>query len=502
MTRIVFRADGGRAIGAGHVMRCLALASVFSEGGWQVAFAVSGETKQSISALAHCGYEVAVLPDNEADEEEAAILAGLWPAGMDILVVDHYGRGAPFQRACRPWVKRIAVIDDLADRPHDADVLIDSGAESGSLYRSLLPGSASVLIGPRFAIVHPAFRAARKSALVRRDGRPVARVLVSFGQVDVPNATAAAVAALEAAGFDDDVDVVLGSAAPHLADVREKAGKRVRLHVDADDMVGLMSAADLAIGAGGGTAWERCCVGLPAILVEIAENQRGIIAAVLGGGAGMNAGAVDAGLATRVGERLSDMLRIAELRIEMAKRGVELVDGRGAERILFAIVGEHSARDGSGVVLRSAEYEDEDWLLELQRKPETRRYFRNPKIPSPDEHRRWFRQTLDSPERMLTIIEVAGAPAGTVRLDRLNPSEAPRYEVSIVVDPRFQRRGVGTAALSLVRQCLPGAVIDATVIAQNASSSSLFRSAGYEYIGSNRYRNFPPVTGGQASWAQ
>src|SRR5690606_9347581 len=117
---VVFRADGGPSIGAGHVMRCLALASAFSEGGWRIGFAVSAGTKKSLPALVRGGHEIAILPDDEADEPAA--LARQWPDGADILVVDHYGRDAAFERACRPWARRVVVIDDLADRRHDADV--------------------------------------------------------------------------------------------------------------------------------------------------------------------------------------------------------------------------------------------------------------------------------------------------------------------------------------------------------------------------------------------
>src|SRR5690606_38170459 len=147
MPRIVFVADGGRIIGSGHVMRSLALAAPFASGGWQVAFAVGAEAAQTLPLLTRSDYQVAVLPELEADEPAA--LAREWPDGADVLVVDHYQRGHALEQACRPWAKRIAVIDDLADRRHDADVLADA-SNSAEAYRQLVPSQCAVLSGPRY----------------------------------------------------------------------------------------------------------------------------------------------------------------------------------------------------------------------------------------------------------------------------------------------------------------------------------------------------------------
>jgi UDP-2,4-diacetamido-2,4,6-trideoxy-beta-L-altropyranose hydrolase len=484
---VVFRADAGPAIGAGHAVRCLALAAPFIEGGWAVGFAASAETFAAVAALEAAPVERMVLPA-AAGEEQA--IARHWPE-IDLLVVDHYGRAAAFERACRGFAKRILAIDDLADREHDADVLVDAGAPANNAYRKLVPASCRVLVGPKHALVHPDFRRARGAALARRDGRAVKRVLVSFGQIDAANATVRALAALDAAGFAGAVDVVLGRAAPHLGAVRAMAAGRVRLHVDAPDMAALMSEADLAIGAGGGTAWERCCLGLPSILVTLADNQRGIIAIVAAAGAGVDAGPAGPNTERRIADALRLFLADGQ-RAAMAEAGAALVDGRGGERVLLAALGSQATKGGYAVALRPAELADEVWLLALRSGAETRRYFVDPTAPDAEGHKRWVEQTLADGDKILAVVEAGGAPAGTIRLDRIAaPGGAPVYQVSIAIDPAHQRRGVGLATLALARRRMPGAVLEATVLPENTASVSLFVRAGYTRVADKLYRSLP-----------
>jgi len=336
MSLVVFRADGGPAIGAGHVMRCLALATAFEDAGWSVGFAVSADTLQSVKALGLSRYETLLLP--EVADAEAAAMARNWPQGADVLVVDHYGRGVVFERACRPWAQRIVAFDDIPERVHDVDVLTDA-VSSAADYREFVPAKCRILAGADYAIVHPAFRRARDRALTRRTVAPVGRVLISLGQVDSPNLTARALAALEAAKFVGAVDVVLGSSAPHLEAVRAASRGNVSLRVDAqaDEMAELMTNADLAIGAGGATAWERCCLGLPTVLVKLAENQREMVAMLARAGVGIDAGGLENGLEDRLSRALLEMFGDGERRAAFARAAAALTDGRGAEWVVTAV---------------------------------------------------------------------------------------------------------------------------------------------------------------------
>jgi UDP-2,4-diacetamido-2,4,6-trideoxy-beta-L-altropyranose hydrolase len=488
MPLVVFRADGGVAIGAGHVMRSLALAQAFAFGGWQIGFAASRATFSSVRALAKAAasgaVQALVLPDEAADE--SITLAKFWPGGADILVVDHYDHDAVFDRACRNWAERIVVIDDLANRPHEADVLVDM-AHPQSAYRNLVSKWCEVLAGPEYAIINPAFLDERDVALSRRNGGPVERVLVSFGQIDSANATLRAVRALNEVAFTGQVDVALGSVAPHRDAVQTAAGPHVKIHIDAQDMPRLMAKADLAIGAGGVTAMERCSLGLPSILVALADNQRHVIARLKAAGAAIDAGETDSELETRLMDILRNVVTDSGKRVAMAAAGSTLVDGRGAQRITLAAIGPGTTKQSRAVTLRLADAGDESWLLALQSQPETRRYANNPAAPTQQGHRQWLKRTLADRSRLLIIVEVEGRSAGMLRLDRQEHGE----RVNIAIDPQYHGQGVGVATLALVARLRPAGILDAEVLPGNKASLALFTRAGYRQVGERLYRREP-----------
>jgi len=482
MPLTAFRADAGLTIGSGHVMRSLALAQAFAAGGWSVALAATKETFETIPALAAA--KVAQIILSGKPETEAVELAAHAP--IDVLVVDHYGRDATFERACRAFAKRIVVIDDLANRPHECDVLADSNAASAAAYRNLVPASCRVLAGPAFAALDPAFRRARATALARHDGRPVERVLVSFGQVDPPNATALALTALAGAGYGGSIDVVLGRNAPNFEAVRKKLLASARLHVDTVSMAALMTDADFAVGAGGTTSWERCCLGLPSLLVEIANNQRGVTAMLERAGAAASVGPINQLNPEALAHSLRAFLADGRRRRQMATACAALVDGRGSERILLASIGSVPTKAGE-VTLRLAEADDEAWLLELQQKPQTRKFANNPRSPDRHEHARWFRAMVADPARLLAIVEAAGKPVGMLRLDRGTDAD----RINIATDPAHHRRGIGAAALALAAGVTPGRPLDAQILAGNAPSLALFQAMGYRQAGKDLFRREP-----------
>lgn len=334
---VVFRADAGTNIGGGHVMRSLALASGFAARGLTVAFACNAETLKTMPALASASFEKIVVSGTQ--REEASQIGDKYARLNPIIVADHYARGIEFERACREFAKSVAVIDDLADREHDTDVLIDSGASSAVSYLPLVPAHCKICTGPNYAIIHPDFVLARDAALPRRDGRPVSRILVTFGQIDAGNATGLALDSVEEAGFTGAVDVVLGQAAPHLSAIRRRAKGRVSLHVNISNMPAMIATSDLAIGAGGVTAFERCCLGLPSIVVQIAENQREVIATLATAGAAISVGPAEHVSKEALSQILREVLSSRERRIDLANRGAMLVDGKGIGRIVDAILG-------------------------------------------------------------------------------------------------------------------------------------------------------------------
>lgn len=483
MTRVVFRADGGSAIGSGHAMRCLALSQAFLSGGWSVGFACSRETFESVKALGTANIERLII-EGTIDEEPKAI-AARW-SNVDILVVDHYGRNARFEHACRAFSKRIVVIDDLADRSHDCDILVDSNAASEASYRNLVPANCRILTGPTYAPLAPEFRMARSEALARRDGRSVERVLLSFGQIDASNASELALRALADIGFKGEVDVAISRSAPHFSSInrRVRESSNVRLHADTSSMPALMTAADLALGAGGTTSWERCCLGLPSLMVELAKNQHGVINLIEKNGGGISLGPIEELSLERLREALCNLAADQVLLSRMGKAGFALVDGRGSERILLTTIGAVTTKMGEKVNVRLAEMSDEGWLLKLRQKSETRKFSNFARPSSAEEHKAWFQKTLCDTFRMLMIIEVEKEPVGMLRLDSVEDA----IRINIAIDPTQYRRGLGAATLALTSRIAPRRPLEAVVKSENKASLALFKTAGYRKIGNDLYR--------------
>jgi UDP-2,4-diacetamido-2,4,6-trideoxy-beta-L-altropyranose hydrolase len=318
-------------------MRCLTLAAALGEQDWTCTLAMTAEALRFWRRGEHTWPPVLVV--DGPPHREAEMLRQAMPEGVDLLVVDHYRLDAEFEDALRPWARRILVIDDLADRCHDADLLLDQtvGREAAD-YLALVPCHCRIVTGSAYALLRREFQALRADALARRKERgPVKRILVTMGMADGDNATGFVLDAIARSGIGVTVDVVLGRGARHLADVQTQAAAMAQpatVHVDPPSMASLMARADLAIGAGGTTSWERCCLGLPSVVLVTADNQRLIAQSLAARGA-----CVFAGVRRRVGvAALADMLAqltAAPARLaEMGRTAASLCDGRGAERVV------------------------------------------------------------------------------------------------------------------------------------------------------------------------
>ena len=451
-------------------MRCIALAdgltTALTARGWRCSFVVAEPGAETVRRLAP-RHSVLALPQTAA--LDAASLKS--QSGCDLLIVDHYGWSAGQERACRGWARRILVIDDLCDRDHDCDVLLDVSLErTRADYAAYVPPACQVLTGPGYALLRAEFARQRMSAQREPVKAAVERVFVNFGLSDVPNYSERTLEALAAMPFNGRVDLVLGRDAPHLARVQAARRSNAQLHVEPADIASLMAAADFAIGAGGGSAWERCCLGLPSLVVSGAPNQDHNARTLAARGACELA--QDADFAAALARLLRDPQRVAQ----MALIAATVTDGRGAQRMTLALDPEMT-RQGARVTLRRVTADDAAQMLDWQRHPETRRHARNPDIPSPEEHRAWIARKLADPGCVLDLIEHDGAPAGVVRLDRIAGTKG--CEVSIYIAPELYGRGVGTAALAALRRLVPEREFVAHVLPDNTTSHALFTKAGY-----------------------
>lgn len=354
--RVVFRADASVQIGTGHVMRCLTLANALRENGAECVFVCRDLPGHLAAHVAEQGFALLLLPNPDGTTAPVAppthaVWAGVsWEQDAhetaermghcDWLVVDHYAFDRRWQQALTPNYTRLMVIDDLADRAHLADMLLDQNlGRSAADYDGLVSKTCIRLIGPQHALLRPEFRNAREASLARRSAEQgVRHILVSMGGTDLPDATSGVLDALEGADLPDDLrlSVVMGQSAPALERVRARAAQMpwpTEVLVNVRDMARLMSEADLAIGAGGGTTWERCCLGLPSIIVETADNQAGAVAAMEAIGAALGTGPMDD---PAFGERLvaavTKLIRFDDC-IEISRKSALICEGNAAKFI-------------------------------------------------------------------------------------------------------------------------------------------------------------------------
>lgn len=334
-------------------MRCLTLATELRERGANVTFACRPLPGNWIERILAERFEVLILPlgtvpsaerphqlDGIADAQslnQLLVSAGL---SLEGLIVDHYGLDAEWELAVRWRTNCLLVIDDLADRPHECDLLLDSTLSTDSdRYRTCVPRSCRQLLGPEFALVRREFASRRKEQFPRLTA--AWRIVVSFGGSDPTRET---LKALEAASLvtlpDVTFDLVAGSHFPHLEQIREKCRLQpnVTLQQNVADMAGLMAGADLFVGAGGGTTWERCCLGLPAVVVSVAANQEIAAQALADAGVQRYLGRSEQVSAEEIAQAISDLLCDVSFRQQMSQRAQALVDGNGAARVAEALL--------------------------------------------------------------------------------------------------------------------------------------------------------------------
>lgn len=331
---IVFVVDAGPAVGGGHVMRSLTLAGALEAAGAACRFVSPPAAAAILTAFAPETAQIAAASTLPGDLARA-----VKAERFDAIVFDHYGLSADDHLAIAQGRPALA-IDDLADRPLAADLVLDSGpARRAEDYDGLIPEGARLLLGPQYAPVRPEFAALRETALTWR-GEPVGRVLVSLGLTDLDGITGRVVERLRPKVSDVGIDVVLGAEAPSLASLSKIARRdtRIALHVDTPHMARLTAEADIGIGAAGSSTWERCTVGLPSLMLVLAENQRAAARTLAERDAALVVDADAPDFDDRFDRALRRMTTDAGLRRQLATASAEICDGLGGPRVAEAFL--------------------------------------------------------------------------------------------------------------------------------------------------------------------
>jgi UDP-2,4-diacetamido-2,4,6-trideoxy-beta-L-altropyranose hydrolase len=489
--RIAVRADSSRQIGTGHITRCRTLAQALRQRGADVTFICRAHEGHVTALLERDGFPIVMLPapgpqdPTEGDvyarwrgvSEDQDALETVQALGRrhDWVIVDHYGLTRAWETQVRSSTDNILAIDDLARR-HDADIVLDQNfsRDPQARYLGRIRENSRILLGPEFALLQPEY-ASRASSAQQRE--IVERILVFFGGSDPANMTGRAVEALTGGDFNRiRLDVVVGAANPHKGALEQlaRAQQHMTLHEALPSLSALMSQADLAVGAGGGTTWERCCLGLPALVISIAENQVPASRDLDADGVIQYLGSQDVLTGEDIRSAVRALLDAPARRQAMSEQGRRLVDGLGARRVAEAML---PTKRGD-LTMRRAAPADSAFYFRLVNDPDVRRQsFRRDQVTW-DGHKRWYESKMQDSSARLYVMEANGLPIGQVRFDTAQGKAALDYSLDLIV----RGRGWGTRLVELGLMQLAGEdprEVLAEVRTENVASRMVFDRLGF-----------------------
>jgi len=502
---ILIRTDASIFIGSGHVMRCLVLAQALKSQNHTVIFATRPQPGDMIEYIRAKGFLVHELiqplqwqsPSYDADYQSwlqvpwqvdaESLLSKI--STVDLLLVDHYGLNKAWEHLVQQELEcKVFVIDDLV-REHQCDLILDQTLMRRKEEYQAVNKNTKILTGCEYSLLNPLFSHYRTQILDDALLPSIPHILVSMGGVDRPNAT---LRVLEAFALHPQpkpqITVLLGPKAPHYLQVKGfcEAHKSWISHFDfSENMAELMLEHSFAIGAPGTTSWERACLGIPSIIVPLADNQKVI---------SENLVKAKAAIKVELGEIASNLLGSYYLLVkqyfEYRATNLKLCDGLGLQRVVQQMKMLFKNRNQL-IKLRKATKSDIKQVFDWQCQPETRKYALNSDIPNWEGHLSWMSNKLSKTEDFFYILKLISTNEriGVVRLDKIKKSE---YLISIFVDSKHYGKGIAKQALANIDMLHSNIIIHATVLEENLASQKLFTSANYQQISESTFIR-PPV---------
>jgi len=493
---IAFRTDASSQIGTGHFMRCLTLADELKKKGAKIIFVSRKLPKFLAAALLDKGFAYESLNDEinidivgdlphflwlgTTQENDArltnAVLGGV---NCDWIVVDHYALDQRWEELVRTSCKKIMVIDDLADRQHACDVLLDQNyyADMFTRYTGKVQDHCQLLLGPKYALLKDDFKSFR-TQLAPHSGK-VKKILVFFGGVDAADYTSLTINTLAEMNSQLSVDVVIGVQHPNFEKIQKTCEKySFNCYVQTARMAELMSKADLSIGAGGTAIWERCCLGLPAIVFCTAENQRVQVADANKLGVLYAPKISASNFQVELHKHLESLINSPSTLQLISESGKQHVDGLGARKVAHQLFCEF-------IEIRRAEENDSLSIFQWRNDEKIRNASRSNETISISAHQKWFENALRNTKCELLIGSLLNQVVGVVRFD----IEEDSAEISIYLVPNTDFKGYGRSLLMTAESWLKKnrtevKLLRAFVKHGNASSEKLFTSSNYEF---NKY---------------
>ena len=353
--KVVFRTDASSWIGSGHTMRCATIAKHLKKKKVEIHFVCRKMPGDYTDWLIRQNFNVHILPESKSpyktpnsglaheswlgvtsfqeQEDTRSVLSSI--DSIEWLVIDHYGLDCSWETAMKSYSKKIMVIDDLADRKHVCDLLLDQNlfTNARERYQDKIPDTCEMLLGPQYALLQDEYALLHGETAFRKGD--VKRILVFFGGADEKNNSEMAIQAfMELNREDIELDVVVGQCHQQFTKFKKttKHIKNINIYSDLPTLAPLMAKADIALGASGATSWERCCMGLPSIVIALAENQIKIASELDSGGFIHYLG--DVGIVTK-NDIYSCLKQLVDLGIpsDWSERCWNLVDGNGVKRV-------------------------------------------------------------------------------------------------------------------------------------------------------------------------
>ncbi len=482
--KIAIRVDASTLIGSGHVMRCLVLADAIKAKGHHVVFVCLPLNGALIDYVKQRGHDVIKLSQDamsalppDASEYEIWLQRPIetdaydflaYVGSLDIVITDHYAIGYSWQKIVKATLNcKIVAIDDLC-REHMVDLLVDQ-----TLGRHILeyPSVKNVLAGSDYALLSPDFYKKRENAFTRKLDRADLKVLITMGGVDRHNVTLQVLHTLVNA-LDAKFTVLLGKKAPHYEAVKEFCAEFNHInHLDfCDDMPSLMLQHAVSIGAPGMTSWERACLGLPSIIIPIADNQKHVAESLNKSGVSevVSMDAISSDLKPALDKLLQNYTAYLDTSLGVC-------DGLGINRVVQEILDENPLR------LVKANEGHIEIIYAWQSHEQTRKYSNNANVPSCDDHVAWMQRKLASYTDYFYLAQMkeTGEYCAAVRLDRVSEN---KYVISIFLNPECYGKKIGAKVLALIDEIHPVKEINAQVLIENSASQKLFERAGYTRI--------------------
>jgi UDP-2,4-diacetamido-2,4,6-trideoxy-beta-L-altropyranose hydrolase len=492
--KVTFRVDASGEIGTGHISRCLNLAYELKRRGAKCNFVSQDMPEYFISQIKSQGHSHYSLRDaNHSLAFNKGPIGLSWPAEsqladaqktlnliaddiQDWIVVDHYSLDINWELRVKCGSKRLMVIDDMANRQHACELLLDQNMQDKkqSRYREKVGQNCKTLLGPKFALLRSEFSELHKVAL-ERSGL-IHRILIFFGGVDSKNHTIEAMNALINLHIEVSVDVVIGLQHPFIDDIKKLCSQHeFSLHIQTKRMAELILQSDLCIGSGGVVTWERCCLGLPSLTYAIAENQEEVVRVAALNGLIYAPNPADF-LVDSIELHLRGLLENQNILKLISSNGINAVDGNGAKRVAQAM-------GICSLKLRRALQADCESIFEWRNHPDTIKFSKNQIRIDYIDHCNWFNAVIANKKSFLLIGFSEGESIGVVRFD---VDDFKAY-ISIYVVPGVKCFGAGTDLLMAAEEWLKEfkpevTLLMAEVLGENIRSQHFFSKNGYQAL--------------------